>query len=308
MKYVIGIDGGGTKTHLRIAAMEGESLVECSRGPANINSSNVEEVKQVLQSIIYEGISTLGLSLEECEAICIGTAGAGRPQDKKIINEILADIYKGRIIVVNDAEIALSGGIGKQEGIIVISGTGSICYGKDKNGTFFRSGGWGHIIGDEGSGYDIGVRAIKAALKSYDGRGEKTILESMVLEYLKLNCCEDLVAYIYRSGIGKKEIASLTVVVNEACRKGDNAAKKIFSDCAYELYLSVKAVVERLHFNKAKVYLTTAGGSINNIEYLYDQFKKAVLESYPNIEIIKMKKDSAWGAVLIARSEIGDGI
>lgn len=164
-------------------------------------------------------------------------------------------------------------------------------------------GGGRHIIGDEGSGYDIGIKAIKAALKSFDKRGEKTILEGDILDFLKLKSHEDLINYIYRSGVTKKEIASLTRVVNSAYIKGDLVSKRILKEAARELFLSVKAVVEVLSMQNKKVVLTTAGGVINNINYLYDEFRKFLNLNYPKVKIISMKNDSAFGAVIIARSE-----
>lgn len=306
MEYVIGIDGGGTKTLLKIAEMDGGLIAECSKGPSNINSISEEDVKDTLQTLIVEGTESIGLKLEDCQAICIGTAGADRESDRKIIEQIISEKYNGKIIVVNDAEVALCGGTGKREGIILISGTGSICYGRTEDGKSSRSGGWGHIIGDEGSGYDIGIRGIKAALRSYDGRGKKSILEKMILERLKLSSCEDLISYVYRRGAGKKEIASLSVVVNEAYEKGDLEAKYIFNDCANELYLSVEAVVKNLEVEDKKMYLTTSGGIINNIEYLYSEFTNKINNNFKNLEVIEMKDDAASGAVLIALNKAGN--
>lgn len=305
MKYVIGIDGGGTKTHMKIADLNGNIIAEGVKGPSNINSSSEKEVKKVFKELICEGIKSIEEKLDECSAICIGIAGADRDEDKVIIENMIRDAvgYKGKIIVVNDAEVALAGGIEKRYGIIVISGTGSICYGRTEEGKSCRSGGWGHIIGDEGSGYDIGINAIKAALKSYDGRGEKTILEGSVLEYLGLKCHEDLINYIYRSGAGKKEIARLTRVVNDAYKKGDAVSEKILECAAEELFLSVKAVIDKLGICDRNVALVATGGAINNIEYLYDQFKNKINKFYPNVNIVHMKNDSAFGAAFIARGE-----
>ncbi|WP_234120936.1 N-acetylglucosamine kinase [Clostridium hydrogenum] len=304
MEYVIGIDGGGTKTHMKISDLNYNIIAEGIKGPSNINSTSKEEVKKVFQELICEGVKEIGQSLDNCNAICIGTAGADRDEDKVIIENMIKAIgYKGKIIVVNDAEIALAGGIGKRNGIIVISGTGSICYGRTEEGKSCRSGGWGHIIGDEGSGYDIGISAIKAALKSYDGRGEKTILETSILKHLDLKCHEDLINYIYRSGAGKKEIAKLTRVVNSAYKAGDAVSKRILKSAAKELFLSVKAVACKLELGDKNISLTTTGGAINNIEYLYDEFKNSINEVYPKINLVHMKNDSAFGAVVIAAGE-----
>lgn len=304
MKYVIGIDGGGTKTVLKITGVSGDILAESKGGPSNINSSFKEDVANVLKDLIYEGVNKANLSLNDCLAVCIGTAGADRKEDKPIIEQMIKNTgISGRIIVVNDAEIALVGGVERNEGLILICGTGSICFGKAEDGRTCRSGGWGHIIGDEGSGYDIGIRAIKASLKSYDGRDQKTMLENEVLKHFSLKHHEDLIGYIYRSGAGKKEIASLTKVVNECFLKGDEVSEKILKESSYELFLCVKAVIHKLQFSDKHVFLTTAGGAVNNIKYLFDQFAHTLNENYPEIEIIPMKNDPAFGAALIAREK-----
>lgn len=305
MKYVIGIDGGGTKTALKITDINGDILAESTGGPSNINSSAKAEVQDVLNTIIYEAINKVNLLPEECLAVCIGTAGADREEDKAIIEKMIKDTgIPGKIIVVNDAEVALVGGIEKNEGIILISGTGSICFGKTEDGRRTRAGGWGHLIGDEGSGYDIGIRALKAAVKSYDGRGPKTVLEDLVVKHYKLKAPEDLIGYVYRSGAGKKEIASLTTAVNEAFSKGDEVSGQIIKEASYELFLCVKAVIQKLGFENKPVLLTTAGGTVNHIKYLYDQFTYNLNKNYPKTQVVPMKNDSAWGAALIAIKEI----
>lgn len=305
MKYVIGIDGGGTKTALKITDVSGVLIAEAFGGPSNINSSTVDQVQSMFNDLIHQGLKKKNLLPEDCLAVCIGTAGADREEDKAIIEKMIKSTgISGKIIVVNDAEIALTGGIEKNEGIILISGTGSICFGKTEDGRRFRAGGWGHIIGDEGSGYDIGIRALKAAVKSYDGRGPKTVLEDLVVKHYKLKAPEDLIGYVYRSGAGKKEIASLTRVVNEAFLNGDQVSAEIISEASYELFICVKAVIQKLGFSDKHVFLTTAGGTINNVKQLHDEFARILNENYPEIQIISMKNDSASGAALIARQEI----
>jgi N-acetylglucosamine kinase-like BadF-type ATPase len=189
------------------------------------------------------------MPVEDCRDICIGTAGADRADEKSIIKEIIRVTgFFGRIIVTNDAEIALYGGTHGEEGIIIISGTGSICYGRNSSGDICRAGGWGHIIGDEGSGYDIGAKALRAIVRSYDGRAENTIMTSMILEHLKIEKPEGLINYVYRSGIGKQEIAGLAYLVDKAYNLGDAAAGEILKGASYELYLCCRSVVERLGF------------------------------------------------------------
>ena len=302
MGYLIGIDGGGTKTKLKIADESGNVLYENAGSAANINSIGVNGVRNNLYNLISESIKKSSISLDNCSGICIGTAGVDRPYDKKIIENMISSFgFSGKIIVTNDAEIALYGGLLRYDGIIIISGTGSICYGRNNSGETYRSGGWGHIIGDEGSGYDIGVKALKAAVRSYDGRDEKTILLDLILDTLKIDTIDDLIKFIYRSGKGKKEISELAKVVNCAYLSGDKTSERILNESAYELFLCAGTVIKKLGFHNEHAYLTYGGSTINNCSYLFNRFSSLINQNYPHIEIVPMKNDSAYGAILLAK-------
>lgn len=301
MRYVIGIDGGGTKTALKLADEEGNILLENEGGPCNINSMKEVYVKNMLKELIEDTLTKTCLKMEDIKALCIGTAGVDRLSDKKIIEKIIKNLgFNGKIIVTNDGEIALFGGTCEDEGVIVISGTGSICYGRNKKGEIKRAGGWGHIIGDEGSGYYIGINAINYIAKAYDGINEKTIMTDLILDYLKLQSPQDLIDYVYRSGAGKSEIAYLAILVDEAYKKGDFAAKKILLKAAFELFLCAKAVIYNLNLNDKNIKLAINGSVIVKNECVNREFKRLMNENLPFVEISNMKHDAAYGAVLMA--------
>jgi N-acetylglucosamine kinase-like BadF-type ATPase len=305
MKYVVGIDGGGTKTILKIADEGGNLLTTCEGGPSNINSTPIGQVEDTLRSLMYKGINSINESINNLSVLCIGSAGVDRIEDKKIIENCFKNIgYSGKIIITNDAEIALYGGIADKEGLIVISGTGSICFGKDSSGLICRSGGWGHIIGDEGSGYYIGVNALKAVVRSYDGRDGWTLLTDMVLNYLQLKSPEGLIEYVYRSGKDKKSIAGVAKIVDKAFLLGDNTAKEILQNSAHELYQCAKAVIIKLGFNNKHVIMAVSGSVLSNNKFIFNEFSYHVNQNYPNIEIVDMKDDAAWGAVLLAIKKV----
>lgn len=300
MKYVIGIDGGGTKTLLKISDLNGKLLAVCEGGPSNINSMGKEYVANVLKNIIYEGINKINESIENCNYLCIGSAGVDRPEDKKIMTDIIRSAgFDNQLIVTNDAEVALYGGVLGGEGIIIISGTGSICFGRNSQGKTCRAGGWGHIIGDEGSGYDIGKRALISIVRSYDGREKETLLTSLVLDHLKLTSAENLIDYVYRSGIGKKEIADLAKIVDDAYKAGDSTAELILKNSAEELYLCTIPVIKKLGLSDKKVPLAVNGSVLTKNKYIFDKFSEYVNAAYPLVNITEMKEDAAWGAVLI---------
>lgn len=305
MKYVIGIDGGGTKTLLKIADLNGKLLAVSEGGPSNINSMEMETVVNTLGELIDSGIKKIGEVKENCCCLCIGSAGVDRPEEQKIMKDIIKSLgISNEVIATNDAETALYGGVSGGEGIILISGTGSIGFGRNKEGQIARCGGWGHILGDEGSGYDIGKKALTAITRSYDGREKETLLTSLILKKLNLAKADDLIYYVYRSGAGKKEIASLAQIVDEAYKQGDKKAEEILKGSAYELFLCIIPLVEKLGFADKDLKLALNGSVLTKNKFIYNTFKKLINDKYPLIEVINMKDDAAWGAVLIALGKI----
>lgn len=299
MKYVIGIDGGGTGSSLKIFSEDGVEAGGAVGGPTNISAQAADEVKSILDRLINEGLANAKVDINDVAVICIGTAGAGRARQAGILKDIIADIgIKGSIIIKDDTHIALVAGTGREEGIIVIAGTGSIAYGRTMEGRSFRAGGWGHIIGDEGSAYYIGIKAINEALKSYDGRSGSTMLLPMILETIGANNVDQLVEYIYRGEFSKSKIAILAKVVDEAFKQGDKTAKRILEQSAYELFLLADAVIKAL--DVADSALITSGSVLLNNKFIFDNFCSLMKASYPNLKISKLNKDPAYGAVRIA--------
>lgn len=301
MEYVIGIDGGGTKTRFILADMQGRSLATAEGGPANINSSGEAQVRAVLEKGLLEVLHLAGVDPAGCRMVVLGSAGAGRPEEKKILEKILKNIgFQDRVMVTDDVVAALYGGVGKGEGIILISGTGSICYGRNSRGDSHRAGGWGHILGDEGSAYDIGRRILCHVMRSYDGREKEGLLRGLVMEHLRMRSPEELVGYVYRSGIGKKEIADLAPLADQARKVGDKKAEEILKAAASELFACVKAVAERVAFSCESVPLVLSGGVLQSSQFVREELSHLVEVHFPFVSVEERMIDPAWGAVLMA--------
>lgn len=167
MPYYLGIDGGGTKTTCAVGD-DGQRLVTVTTGPSNIVRVGAEQTRESLQTAVREACSAAGIALSEVSRTCVGGSGAGRPELAAAIRGFLAEILPTPIDVVGDMEIALEAAFGEGHGVIVIAGTGSIAYGRDRSGGTARAGGWGFAIGDEGSAHWIGREAIIAILRASD--------------------------------------------------------------------------------------------------------------------------------------------
>jgi len=301
LKYVIGIDGGGTKTILKVVSLDGSILAEITGGSSNIQSASISKVTETLSDMLDSALYKKGLKKEECKYICMGAAGVDGIFEKELLeNQFRSYGIHCPIYITNDSEVMLEASVGMSEGIVVISGTGSIAYGRDKSGKEVRAGGWGHIIGDEGSGYWIATKAITAAARYSDSRAEKTILLEMLLKKLGIKEARDILNFLYNSSNGKSEIAALAVVVDEAYRAGDKVARDILLSAAKELFLMLDAVAVALDF-EVDSFPVVAGGSVfSNNELVYNTFCNYVVQKYSGAFVIKSINKAVDGAVKIA--------
>ncbi|MBW7456274.1 BadF/BadG/BcrA/BcrD ATPase family protein [Paenibacillus sepulcri] len=300
MKYVIGIDGGGTKSILHMMDLDGNQLFELQGGPTNIYATSVEEVERELSELLDHTAEISGRSIADCAALCLGSAGVDRPYEKQVLSGVFEKCgVTGSLTITHDAEAVLVAGSGKQEGITLVSGTGSFGFARDLSGNRARAGGWGHLIGDEGGGYDIGITAIKAAIRSYDGREAPTLLLPMIMKEIGIERPELFLQYVYKTA-GKPQIASLAKVVYEAHLAGDGRAKRILDDAVNELYLMSATLIHTLHFKDRDITLVANGSVFTHIHYVYERLAELVQAEFPRITVLKPARNAAYGAALIA--------
>ncbi|WP_372632459.1 BadF/BadG/BcrA/BcrD ATPase family protein [Cohnella sp.] len=300
MEYVIGIDGGGTKSLLHMADGDGNPILELSGGPLNLNATGKQAVEVELKKLLFRAADNSGMLLTDCRAFCLGAAGADRSGEREIFESILRGLgVRGAIEVTNDAENALAAGSGSREGVVVIAGTGSLAFGRDGYGNVCRSGGWGHLVGDEGSGYAIASRAVAASLRSFDDREPYTELLPRLMEETGINSPEQFIPFIYRQE-GKRHIAALARVVNEAFLAGDRKAEFILIEAADELALMARTVIGKLRFDSSRIPLVCSGGVFSSIDAVFERFVRQVTATGLPIEVIKPVHNAAYGAAKIA--------
>jgi N-acetylglucosamine kinase-like BadF-type ATPase len=306
VEYIIGMDGGGTKTHGIISDLDGNPFAEVIGGSANFQMLGVDVVARSILKLILELVQKVGCDFHDVKIIVIGLAGAGKEEDKsKIYNGIvkIANEYNlklPKLIIETDARIALEGALMGGAGIVLISGTGSVMFAKDVNGEIHRVGGWGRFIGDEGSGFTIGREALRAVAKFIDGRGEKTILKDLIFEKFKITDLREVVSKIYS---GEFDLASVAPIVMEAGEIGDEIATKILDDACYELLTHIKAMLGKSNFGE-RVKLVLMGGVLRNENYLSRKLKKEITKNFPQIDLIEPMASPAYGAIVYAKNLI----
>lgn len=307
--FVIGIDGGGTKTLGAIANSDGEILSQFEVGSTNPHSNSMDVVRENLGALTSKLLGDAGAAAEDVKAICLGMAGVDRPEDKPMVENLVHEFLpNAEVLPVNDGVIALTGGALRPYGIIVISGTGSISFGINANGERVRAGGWGHILGDEGSGYTMSLRALRAIMRSHDGRTGETALQKNILDHLNLERPDQLLGWIRDHNASKAEIASLSRVVHETAAQGDPTAQAILESEAEELAEIVEAVAKKLFPDpNAEYEVIVAGGNLRKADSYFQLFRTAAEKKLPGINIIRPRKEPVEGAVILALDLMKNG-
>jgi len=302
MTVVLGIDAGGTRTVCLRADRAGRILGEAQGPGANLQAVGEFEVEKVLHDVITRALGDGPAPA----AICLGMAGVDRPRDAAAIHGILSRIgHRARVLVVNDALVALEAGVEGGPGIVLISGTGSIAYGRDDRGRAARAGGWGYVLGDEGSGYWLGRQALRSVVREADGRGHPTLLTPRVLAHYQVSQPEELVREIYVGGTRPSAIAALSRVVQAAADEGDPVAQHIIDAGAAELASAVVSVATRLELTACTVVL--AGGTLLGVARLRTGVTAHLQRRLPAAETRPLTGPPAMGAVRLALAEASGG-
>jgi N-acetylglucosamine kinase-like BadF-type ATPase len=298
MRYVIGIDAGGTKTVGLLADETGRIIAESRSGGANLQTHGELTVEKVFHEVI-EGV----LGDRQADAICLGIAGVDRPDDEATIRNLLRRLgHRERALVVNDGVVALVAGARERFGIVILSGTGSICYGVNREGRQARAGGYGHLLADEGSGYWLGHQVMRAAVRGADGRGPKTMLQDLLFESLAITSIGQLVPLVYEKGMPKTQIAGLAGLVENAYTQGDVVAVEILQAAAVELCLAARAVALQLAFREPFT-VVLAGGVFRACPTLPRLMERTL--QVPGATLKVLEVEPATGAVLLALDLLG---
>jgi len=303
--HVIGIDAGGTKTVCQLADATGTVVSEARAGGANLQAVGELEVEKVLYHVMEDTLSDRGILPA---AICLGIAGVDRPDDAKVVRSIMRRIgFQARVLVVNDALVALESGTPGEPGVVIISGTGSIAYGRNAAREAARAGGWGHVLGDEGSGYWIGRAALRAVLRESDHRGPKTALTALLLEHFGIEQAQGLLHEVYYSNLRPSAIGSLAQCVEAAFRQGDGVAIGILRAAANELEASGMTVARRLGLVGEAFTFVLSGGIFRAVPWLREELERRLSQAAPGSQALLLAREPATGAVLLALQEAAGG-
>lgn len=298
MEYIIGIDGGGTKTEAIAYDFQGNELYK-SYGDFGNLVLDKERALYNIASTIDKSIKVLG---NNCRYIYLGLAGVESGNNKEFIETSLKNRFNTEVKAVNDADIALSAVLEGKDGILTIAGTGSISYGI-YNGMTARAGGWGHLLGDEGSGYFIAIEAFKTVIEERDLGIKESNLSSLLLKSLNIWTDEEIKNFIYSNPKG--EIAAAAPVVIEAAINGEKNAADILRKSAQALSDITYKVYRRLSIGEGEnVNIGIKGSVLTKSSMVRDLFKEYLSKSMENFTLVNNEVSPAKGAYYLAMKEL----
>ncbi len=300
--YFLGFDGGGT--HLRGCFIDenGEMLAVASHPPASFPRLK-EKIGEPAAALCRALQVRAGLPAGPAMAAGFCSTGVGRPADREIVERALREknIAK-KIVVESDALAALTGAFGGGPGIIVIAGTGVICFGRTSRGEIIRVGGWGYLLGDAGSGFALAQAALIAALNDWDGRGTQTALRTIFEKHFNVPSIELIISTIYSSDFDRGKFADLAPLVFEAADNGDLVARELVCATGREHGNLVRAAVNRGSWH-APIPLALVGNLFRRRDVLLPGLWEVLSEK--DFHLIAPRFEPVVGAALLAMVATG---
>jgi N-acetylglucosamine kinase-like BadF-type ATPase len=261
----------------------------------------VERAIEALEEAIGRALQDAKTGDQQIAAAVIGLAGTEIEADRlQVVNWLTGRMPDKPVDVVHDTALVLAAGTPGGWGLVIISGTGSVAFGRDRDGREVYAGRGGRVMGDEGSAYAIGIAILKAIACANDGRGPKTLIEELVYEHLAISGMEDLVRHGYRGVRGDAEIAGLAPLAEIAALAGDPVACEIIKNTGAELAKAAWAVASRLAFRN-KIPCALGGSTITKGQMLADAFAAEAVKLGLDLHPVKKVPEPAIGALLLAR-------
>lgn len=297
--YYLGVDGGGTRTTAAVADANGNVLAKADGKSINYNSVGIERARSNMREIVLWLCEACGA--DRFAAAFIGMSAISERADEKETERFAGGIIPAdKIIMDSDVYIALSALDERGECAVVISGTGSMAAGRTKGGAIIHTGGWGYILGDEGSSYAIALDALKAAIRGYEKSAPETLLTDALKEHCGVSDYLELLDIFYDPPMERSEIARFTVKVFECAENGDTVANEILKNNAAQLAKTAAALLSQLENCDT---LGVWGGVFENHENYLEMFRQSVRESFPRLTVGLLCVPPYVGAVMAAIRE-----
>jgi glucosamine kinase len=306
-KLVVGVDGGGSKTTVVVAGTRGPDMASIVGSPSAVRPGEAAKSADTVARLVAEALEACGKSDVRPAALCVGVAGVGRDAEFAAFFSAMQDRdLADELVVLPDAVVALEDAFGDDAGILLIAGTGSVCYGRGPTGKLARCGGWGFFCGDEGSGAWIGRRALSIVTASADGREPETALIGALLHALTLAKVEELVAWGASATV--QQLAQVAPIVVSVAATGDLRANSILTMAAEELVLHVRTLARDLFTDeRASVPVAFSGGLMQPGAFLRKLVEHRLKSAVPGAAVRHEPVVPVRGAIRVARRSAAEG-
>lgn len=309
MPWVLGLDGGGSRTVALIANEKGRVLGRGESGPATQHTAGLARVAEAIRTATFQALDDAGLMIQALHAACFALVGADHTIDRQVMASVIAGLgLKCPITLEHDATAALAGATGGHPGAIIIADTGAMAYGEDATGHRARADGYGPIVGDQGSSFDVGRRALMASLFHEDGRGPATLLTERIRQRFMLHAMTDVLNLVHGNPapLQRQDIAAIVPTVIQCAAEGDKVAQDLVRTAAQELGVSVSAVLKRLSWPKGeRIPVAGIGSMFEAGPMLIDPMQQVIQANVPQAMLVKPLHTPSYGAVLLALRSIG---
>ena len=294
---VVGVDGGGSKTHAIVADEGGSHLGEVVGPGSAVRPGEVERSADAIAHTVKDALASCEMTHVMPKVLCVGVAGAGREPERQGLWQALASRELAEEVVIHaDFSIALDDAFGEGPGVLLVSGTGSVAFGRGPSGQSARCGGWGPVCGDEGSGQWIGRRALSVVTASADGREPETALVGAILTAAQVNEPQELIAWAAQAS--PAQLASLAPVVSSVAEAGDLRANSIISLAVEELVLHIRTLARQLFGDeRAATPIALTGGMLTKGTTLRKRLEHRLKSAVPGAQLRVGEVSPARGAV-----------
>jgi N-acetylglucosamine kinase-like BadF-type ATPase len=301
MTYFIGVDGGASKTAALVVDENGKPHGRGLAGPSNHLRVGIEEATRNVEHAVNKALVEAGIAIKDVEYAYCGIAGADHPFHRQNVVDALRVFFpRNNFIVDTDARVALTGAIGFGAGVVVISGTGSVAFGRNTAGNEARAGGWGPTLGDEGSGYWIAREGLSAIVRAHDGRGFSTKMTDLLCESYGMCEPDELPRFVYAATTHVDDIARYGKLVIDAAAAGDDVAREIVARGGSELAECVLAIARKLHMTDDEFPVAYVGGAFHAAEMLLSPMRLRIERDAPGARLVPPERTPVEGAAMMA--------